>query len=253
MGSSASEAVARQQRAGRNRRRPKVRICMGILLPWRSNRRQGSRWNAPCPTRHTLACRTPARKMRRPSGGCLSEGGRVDDSAGATRPRTWPSLSPGGRTPSRKTPYPEGWPQWPRRGRLTIAPGSARGNRRGKTVSPEGGLQRPWRRECRAIGVARSLEAPLQGAVRAGALPRALPGATLRSARWAWRGGERRSLPLSARCYGHRGVPRSGRPGSGCSEVHRWRLGSAPPCSGIAGPVLAKVELGKAGQIPAAC
>ena len=122
----------------------------------------------------------------------------MGDSAGATRPRTWHPLSPDGRTPSRKTPYSEGWPEWPQRGRLTIAPGSARGNRRGKIVSPEGGLQGPWRRECRAIGVARSLEAPLQGAVRAGALPWALPGATLRSARWAWRGSEQRSLPLPA-------------------------------------------------------
>ena len=61
---------------------------------------------------------------------------------------------------------------------------------RGGAMSPEGGLQRPWRRECRAIGMARSREAPRQGAVRAGVFRRALPGATLRSARWAWRGGE---------------------------------------------------------------
>ena len=61
-------------------------------------------------------------------------------------------------------------------------PGESAG---GGAMSPEGGLQRPWRRECRAIGVARSLEAPRQGAVRAGAFPRALPEATLRSARWA--------------------------------------------------------------------
>ena len=37
------------------------------------------------------------------------------------------------------------------------------------------------------IGVARSVEAPLQGAARTDAFPWALPRATVRSARWAWR------------------------------------------------------------------
>ena len=85
------------------------------------------------------------------------------------------------------------------KGPIHHSPGQRPGESAGGSMSPEGGLQRPWRRECWAIGVARSLEAPRQGAVRAGAFPRALPGATLRSARWAWRGGERPSLPLSLR------------------------------------------------------
>ena len=167
---------------------------------------------------------------------CLAERGRVDGSAGATRPRTWHSLSPDGRTPSRKTPHPEGWPQWPQRGRFNIAPGSARGNRRGVPMSPGGGLQRPWRRECRAIGVARTLEAPRQGAVRTGAFPRALPGARLRSARCAWRGGERPSLPLSLRHCRGAAMPR---PAAIPSRSHAriWRVGRPParPSSEVGG------------------
>ena len=71
------------------------------------------------------------------------------------------------------------------KGPIHHSPGQRPGESAGGGMSPEGGLQRPWRRESRAIGVVRSLEAPLQGAMRAGALARALPGATLRSARWA--------------------------------------------------------------------
>ena len=128
---------------------------------------------------------------------CLTERGRVDDSAGTNRPRTWHSLSwhslsPDGRTPCRKTPRPEGWSGWPQRGRFTVAPGSARGNRRGVPMSPEGGLQRPCWRD------------PLRRPARARGARGALPWATLRSARWAWRDGELRSLPPSARhCLPH--------------------------------------------------
>ena len=143
---------------------------------------------------------------------CVTERGRVDDPASTIRPRTWHSRSSGGRTPSRRTPCPEGWLQWPQRGQFTVAAGSARRNRRGGAMGSEGGLRRRWRRECRAIGVARSLAAPLQGAVRAGAFPQALLWGRAHArpqaqGSCAWNHGPRRALPQNG---SHDTPPRPG-------------------------------------------
>ena len=71
------------------------------------------------------------------------------------------------------------------KGPIHRSPRQRPGESAGVPMSPGGGLQRPRRRECRAIAVARSLEAPLQGAGRGDAFPWALPRATVRPARWA--------------------------------------------------------------------